>query len=205
MIAISKEKSNDVTPAWHDDFLDMLPVIKRHASIAFRELDPEAKEEAVQEVICNAMRAYVRLVELNKTAVAFPSALARYGVSQFRSGRKVGGKLNVKDVMSRYAQLRKRFGVERLDRYDEEEQGWQEIVVEDKTAGPADIAATRIDFTTWLKSLTPKLRRIAETLAVGESTAATAHQTQVTAGRISQVRRELLESWQEFQGELVAV
>ncbi len=71
MIAIPKEKTEEVTPAWHDGFLTMLPTIRRHATIAFRELDDEASEEAVQEVICNAMRAYVRLAELGKTNVAY--------------------------------------------------------------------------------------------------------------------------------------
>jgi hypothetical protein len=87
MIAIRKEKINDVTPSWHNDFLHMLPAIRQHATIAFRELDDEAKEEAVQEVVCNSMRAYVRLVELGKTNIAYASALARYGVAQFRVGR----------------------------------------------------------------------------------------------------------------------
>ena len=49
---------------WHAGFLAMLPAIQRHARIAFRKLDPEAREEAVQHVVCNACVAYRRLVEL---------------------------------------------------------------------------------------------------------------------------------------------
>jgi hypothetical protein len=203
MIAISKEKTDNVTPTWHDGFLTMLPVIRRHARIAFRELDDDAKEEAIQEVVCNAMKAYVRLVELGKTNIAYASALARYGVAQVRSGRKVGGKLNVRDVSSEYAQRRKGFGVARLDRYDEEEQGWQEIVVEDRHAGPAEVVATKIDFGDWLKMLTSKQRKIANMLAVGETTNAVATKVGVTDGRVSQIRRELMEAWEAFVADTV--
>jgi len=66
---VAKGKTNHIPPAWHQDFLDMLSAIRRHARITFRDHDDEAREEAVQEVACNAMRAYVRLVELGKTNV----------------------------------------------------------------------------------------------------------------------------------------
>ena len=205
MIAISKEKPNDVVPAWHHDFLKLLPAIRRHASIAFRNLDPEAKEEAVQEVTCNAMRAYVRLVELGKTDIAYASVLARYGIRQTRVGRKVGNKLSARDVLSRYAQRKQGFRVDSLDHYDREEMGWREIVVEDKYSGPDVIAATRIDFNDWLNSLTDRERKVATTLATGESTGAVAKMIGVSAGRISQLRRELMETWDAFTAEKISV
>src|SRR6185369_9674461 len=105
-------------PAWHKKFLAMLPVIRRHAEISFRHLNAEAHEEAVQEVIANAVVAYQRLVELNKTDVAYASVLARYGVAQVRAGRRVGASLNICDVTSGYCQRRKRVQLETLDRYD---------------------------------------------------------------------------------------
>ena len=91
-------------PAWHDAFMEMVPAIETHAKIAFRHLDAEAREEAIQEVICNACCAYARLVELKKTDLAYPSALARFGVAQTKDGRKVGGQLNCRDVLSDYCQ-----------------------------------------------------------------------------------------------------
>src|SRR5208283_4431535 len=100
----------------------------------------------VQEVVANACQAYARLVEQGKTAVANAIALARYGVKQTRDHRKVGGHLNVRDILSRYCQTRKGVVVERLDKFDKTEEVWQEGLVEDKTAGPAEIARTRIDF-----------------------------------------------------------
>ena len=188
-------------PAWHADFEAMLPIITTHARIAFGHLKPEAREEAVQETVCNACQAYARLVKLGKAAVAYPTALARFGVRQTKEGRKVGGKLNVKDISSDYCQQRKNLMLERLDRYSSEEQAWEEILVEDRHAGPADTAIVRIDFSTWMQLLPRRLRKIATFLAKGETTAAAAKRFGVSQGRISQIRRELFSAWRRFQGE----
>ena len=71
--------------------------------------------------------------------------------------------------------------------------GWQEVLVEDRRAsGPAEIAACRIDSSAWLASLPDRNRDIAEQLlATSESTTAAARQFGLTAGRVSQLRREL--------------
>ena len=50
------------TPSWHQRFLAMLPAIETHARLVFRHLGPEAREDAVQETIANALVAFVRLV-----------------------------------------------------------------------------------------------------------------------------------------------
>ncbi|MGD0040313.1 MAG: hypothetical protein ABSE84_07855, partial [Isosphaeraceae bacterium] len=78
-------------PRWHKVLLAMLPQIVGRARISFRYLNPEARAEAVQEVVCNALKAFVRLVQLKKVALAYPTVLAKYGVAQTRDHRKVGG------------------------------------------------------------------------------------------------------------------
>jgi hypothetical protein len=188
-------------PTWHEAFMAMVPTIATHARIAFRDLNVDACEEAVQEVICNACCAFARLVKLNKTDVAYPSALARFGVAQTRDGRKVGGKLNNRDVSSEYCQRQKDVIVERLDKFDREVDAWKEVIVEDKHAGPAEVAATRIDFTAWLQALPRRLRRIATFLANSETTTAAARRFRVSQGRISQIRKELYLAWHRFQGD----
>ena len=147
-------------PAWHAGFLAMLPMIRRHARIAFRYIDPDARDEAVQAVVCNAMAAYLRLCELNKTSIAYPGVLARYGVAQVKDGRIVGGRLNGKDASSAYCRRRTGIVVERLDQLDREENAWREVLVEDRYAGPADTARARLDFAAWLRSLPSRLRRL---------------------------------------------
>jgi hypothetical protein len=189
-------------PAWHAAFEAMLPLIERHATIAFRHLDLDAREEAIQETVCNACQAYSRLVDLGKTGVAYPGALARFGVAQTRSGRKVGGTLNCRDILSDYGQQRQDILVERLHHYDSEEEAWTEILAEDKHAGPAETAIVRIDFSTWMQLLPCRLRLVATFLARGETTTAAAKRFGVSNGRVSQIRRDLFDAWHRFQGEM---
>ena len=200
MIRIASPAKNRV-PTWHAGFLTMLLAIAQHARISFRSLRPEARDEAIAECLANALAAYVRLVELDKVALAYPTVLARHAVAQVRDGRRVGGHLNVRDVSSTYCQRQKGVVIERLDRYDDEEDAWREIVVEDRHAGPADVAATRMDFEQWLRSLPKRLRKIATVLSTSESTSATARRFSVSDGRISQIRRELYNAWRRFVGE----
>ena len=53
MIRIASQPKS-ATPEWHEVFLRLLPAIRQHARIAFRHLGPEAREEAVEEAVCNA-------------------------------------------------------------------------------------------------------------------------------------------------------
>jgi hypothetical protein len=203
MIAIRKPlPSLSDTPVWHPAFLAMVPKIRRDAQHAFRKVRPELRQEFIAEVIANALLAYVRLVELGKQDVAFASALGRFAVAQVRVGRRVGSRLRVRDVMSRYAQQRKCFRVESLDHFDDEDNNWQQVVVEDKRATPAEVAAVRIDFASWLGRLPRQRRKIALALAGGETTKTAAKMFGVSPARISQLRLWLKESWQRFQGEI---
>ena len=80
------------------------------------------------------------------------------------------------------------------------------MLVEDKHAGPAEVAAiVRIDFATWLRFLPRRLRKIATFLANGETTTAAAKRFRVSQGRISQIRKELFLAWHRFQGDEPAV
>jgi hypothetical protein len=185
---------------YQDRFLEMLPSIQQQARAAFRSEMPERQEELIAEVIANAFVAFARLVERGLIDMAYPTPLTQYAIRQVRTGRRVGSKLNVCDVLSRYAQRVKQFKVERLDRRGEQGQ-WREVLVEDRRAGPAETAAARIDVGEWFQSLPRKTRKVAETLALGETTKKAARKHRVSPGRISQVRRELLEAWMEFIGE----
>ena len=91
--------------------------------------------------------------------------------------------------------------IERFDRYDDKEQIWLEVLVEDRHATPADVAASRIDFGDWLQGLTLPLRRMAKVLATGESTGQAARRFATTPSKISRVRQELKQSWESFQAE----
>jgi len=179
----------------------MLPAIIRHAKIAFRHVRGQDREDKIAETVANCLVAYRRLVQLKKTDRAHPSVLAKFAVAQIKDGRLVGGHMNVRDVSSPFCQRVKDVVLEHLDHYDPQEDAWTEVIVEDKTAGPADIARTRIDFSDWLGTLKRRDRRIAEFLANDETTKAAAKRFRISQGRVSQLRRELAHSWRTFIGE----
>ena len=201
MMALAHEISRPSSRKTHDTIVAMLPLIRAQAQFAFRTKNPEAKEELVAEVVANAFCAFQRLVERGKEEVARPTPLALYAIKQVRCGRRIGGSLNICDVSSCHAQLTHGITVERLDRFDEVDGEWRESLVEDRKAGPAETAAARIDFGAWLRSLGHQKRHLAKLLAKGEATGTAARMFKLSAGRISQLRQELRNSWQAFQGE----
>jgi hypothetical protein len=186
---------------WHQRFVALLPTILRYVVPAFRKLNQDAKAEAVQEAVANACLAYARLVERGKESLAFATVLAKFAIAQVRVGRRVGGQLNIRDVSSGYAQHRKKFRVERLDRFDPAEGCWREAIIEDRRTPILDQVAFRIDFSAWLKTLPRRDRKIAKALAEGHRTTDVAQHWGLSMSRISQLRREFFTSWQRFLGE----
>jgi len=189
------------TPDWHDTFLKFAPVIATHARLCFRHLAPEARAEAIQNALCNACAAVARLAELNKLDICYPTVLARFAVAQTRDGRMLGRPLNCRDISSRYCQRLKVLRLERLDEYDSEEQAWKEVLVPSRTCTPAELAASRIDFPCWLRTLGRRDRKIAQYLGLGNTTGETARKFGLSEGRVSQLRRELKTAWEKYQGE----
>jgi hypothetical protein len=198
MIAIAKQDQRQNN---NRIFEDLLPAIHQHAHVAFRFNPREEREELIAEVVANAFCAFHRLAERGKTDLAYATPLAWYAIRQVRSGRLVGTSLNIHDVMSRYCQTARQITVDRLDQLDPEQDSWQEVLVEDRHATPADIAVTRIDFAVWLRGFSKHRRQIAKVLARGETTKATAKRFGLSPARISQMRREFQDAWREFQGE----
>jgi hypothetical protein len=186
-------------------FLEMLPKIRRQAAYYLRHLAKKDRAEGIQEVVASAFVNYVRMIERGKSDLAYAGPLARYGACQYLAGRRVGNRMNGHDVTSAYCRQKKGVSVERLDLFDDPNDEWQELVVEDKHSGPAEVASTRIDFSAWLESLPERTRCVAETLAMGEATSHVAQMFSMSASRISQLRRELHQAWRMFQGEAVPV
>jgi peptide subunit release factor 1 (eRF1) len=198
MIAITKQLHQDVKDQQKEQFLDMLPRICSQARRAFRQLRPEHRDELVQEVVANAYCTFVALVRRGKADVAYATPLANYAIRQVLAGRRVASKPSIRDVMSPQARAAHGFAVERLDVFDEKQSQWRQILVEDRRATPADIAAARIDMAAWFRSLSPRSRRIAKSLAMGETTTDVARQFQLSRPRVSQLREELKMSWEKF-------
>ena len=196
MIAAAKKSHTQ-----EDRFVEMLPTLLQVIRHRLRNQPRRDREELAAEALAAAFVMYTRLVQRGKQDLAYATPLGTYGARQAIDGRQVGNSTNVKDMSSRSCQRRKGVSVTLLNRYDQRDERWKEIVVEDRHAGPAEVACCRLDFEAWLAELTPRQRKIAKTLATGETTKATARKHRVTPGRISQTRRELMTAWYEFIGE----
>jgi hypothetical protein len=202
MIArVKKDRRTSAALALNARFLSLLPAIREQARFAFRNERPERRQELVAETIANTFVAFVRLMNRGLENIVYVTPLSQFAIKQTRAGRHVGGRLNIRDVSSEYAQHAKRFKVGRLDRFDEQKGEWKEVLVEDHHAGPAETAAARIDIGDWFARLPRRKRRIAQTLASGETTKQAARKFHLSPGRISQMRRELQDDWRAFQGE----
>ncbi len=191
--------ASPASPSPRRRFLQLLPAIIRHAKYAFRHLKGEARQDAIQEIIANAFVAFVALVRRGRMSLAYSTPLAKFAVAQFNDGRRVGSTLNCSDVLSPYAQRLKGLIIERLDhREKDEENQWKEAIVEDTRTPVLDQVAFRCDYPDWLDSLKSRDRRVAEFLSLGNRTSDAARKFHVSQGRVSQLRRELSDSWKNF-------
>src|SRR5690242_15382827 len=108
------------------NFLDMLPTIRRVAHYAFRRMRSAVRKDLIAEVVANAFAAFRRLIARGRAALIFPTVLAKFAIRQVRTGRRVGSKRSVLDVLSPYAQRGKGFAVESLQQQNAQGR-WEEL------------------------------------------------------------------------------
>jgi hypothetical protein len=202
MTATARVRRPQASSRWNDRFLELLSVIRDQAQFAFRRVPFDAREELIQETVSQAYFLFVRLVQRGKTALGYATPLARFAIRRVKAGRRLGSRCNRQDITSPCAYSSKSIRIKRLDQLDLRTAEWREALLEDRKAGPSQIVQMRIDFADWLKSLPHRDRRLAQTLARGETTACTARLFKISAGRVSQLRRDLCDSWHRFIGEL---
>jgi hypothetical protein len=198
MIAVRKDcplKSRD----WQSDFVEMLSEIEWRLHQTFRNCDAASRQDAVADGVVLCLLSYRRLHKRGRSVTA--ASLAWYAAKQVRSGRGTECQLNSKNPLSRYAQRRRGIRVERLHESDPHDRDWIDAVVQDRQSSVLDQVAARLDIAAWLATLSRRTRLIATEWALGGLTAETARKYGVSAGRISQLRRELAESWCEYQHE----
>lgn len=182
---------------WRDQFLLLIPKIEHQAAYAFRGLALEARDEAVAEVVANACLAFKRMFDRGKARLAYVSSLTRFAIAQFWSGRRVGTPTNSLDVTSPAAVRKHGHQVKSLTKCDDQG-SWRIAAIEDKSSGPAEVAQFRIDFQAWLQSLPRRQCSLAIRMSEGFSTAELADLYGLSPSRISQSRRELESSWNDF-------
>lgn len=186
--------------SWQASFLSVLPVVQTHARIQFRHLSAERREDAIQEAIAAACVTYQLLATQGRLDVATPGTLATYAVRYVCGGRHVGGSQDAtKDVLSPVAQRRGGFRTGSDHRGDPETGEWQQIAIATRSHPIPDTAAFRIDFASWLRTLTCRDRRMIRAFIRGEGTGEVASRFGLTPGRISQLRRRYEHAWGVYQ------
>ena len=92
--------------------------------------------------------------------------------------------------------------IQRLEAYHEQTGELNQLLFEDRRAGPAETAAARLDLAAWFDKLSPRNRRIARALARGRADQCRGAAFRADGGRISQLRSWLRRHWEEFQAGL---
>lgn len=162
-----------------DFFVRRIPKMQRMARIHFRYLPPEAKEESITNTIALTWKAFHRLFIRGRAhEPGILGSAFRYSLRQSRAGRTPQGCPRVRDTLSR-----RYVGPTRLDDFNLAE------FVARNTPVP-DAVSFRVDVPQFLDSLTERQRKMALDLAGGMSTSECAAKYGLSAGRISQYRRE---------------
>ena len=191
-----------VGPRDNARFVAMLPLIRKYVRFAFRSAPRATRQEQVDEALAQAFVLFAHLAQRKLVHLAYPTALARYASRRVRAGRTIGSGQHRSEAFCRVA--RRRLGFQLVSIEERARDGhskWIDLLSATRRTTPADLAALRIDFAHWLWGLSPRRRQIALCLATGDCTSAVAARYRVSSARISQIRRELADGWDRFQGE----
>jgi len=209
--------SPDVYAALQAQFLEVvLPFVQRHGEFVFRHVRcPGRKEDAIQEMLGLCWKWFLRLVERGKDPTQFPTALATYAAVAVRCGRRLTRPERTKDVLSSRAQRLHGFKVESLplttrtgyeylytSPFGQRRQDAYEERLRDNTKTPVpEQVCFRLDFPAWVRTRTDRDRRVIGDLMAGERTTDVADEFGLTAGRVSQLRRDFQQDWTHFCGD----
>jgi hypothetical protein len=196
----------------HTRFLVLLPTIETHGRIYFRHLKPNRKEEALQEMLALAWARFLRLAQRGKDALEFLATFNDFLVRAVSNGRRLMGTEKAKDAMCVRTQKRRGFKVEPLPAatrasYDSlystvhgqrEHDAFEERLCDNTLTPVPDQAAFRIDWSAWRQTQTERDCRIIDDLMAGERTLDVSRKHGLSAARVSQLRRQLHDDWQEF-------
>lgn len=191
-------------------FLAILPSLERRFRYEFSGMPPERRDEAIAEATALAWNGYQRVAKRGKPASMFAATIARFASKQTKCGRTLASPSNSSDVLSRKAQYKRGIRVGShfsnsgpiRQKRKSSETGWVEALEERKPRNIPRQVAFRVDFETWLGSLSERYQSIIADFAAGYSTKEVSERFGVSAGRISQIRRELENSWNSFHSPI---
>lgn len=179
----------------HAAFESLVPRLRTHARVRFRHLNPSDREEAVADTVAYGFASFLRLAGRGKDPTAFPGVFAHFVAQAVANGRRVTPRLSARDLLGRPRAVR--VAVHKLGDPMPDGGWWRDLVV-DRRVRVDEQAAFNVDFPAWLATLPAVKRRAAELLARGHRTDEVAAAARLSAARVSQLRRELADSWFDF-------
>lgn len=188
-------------------FEAIYPRIHGHLQVSFAGVRcPASRDDLLAEAVGLAWIWSLRLARRGRDPSRFPISIARYAARAARAGRRVVGSESARDVLSSVARRRHGVRVGPLVPRSEPATGRFRFVSFDFDDALRENAVTpvprqvefRLDWPAFVSTLTRRNRTLVGYLACGYSTGETAARFRISAGRVSQLRREWHAQWIAF-------
>ncbi len=185
------------------EFEQALPRIVTRANVSFRFVRcSHQKSEYIAEVVALSWIWWQRLRHAGKNPATFVSTLAGYAARAVAGGRRLCRAEAANDALSRRAQCRHGFTTVPIQTSGNASLDSFRDAIKGNTRTPVfEQAAFRCDFPIWLATLSDRDRSLVGDLMQRERTGALARKYGLTAGRISQLRRQFHLDWTAFVGD----
>lgn len=180
-------------------FEENLPRIQQVVRYYLRRVPHRHRQEAISDAVSLVWVYFIRLWTAGKNPMRFLSVVARYGALHTKAGRSIDTCTPLGEIMT-HVKSSRRGNSANVSPPPKRSPAWKLAVIADKGESPADTAAFRIDFEEWTCGLPARDRRMVFELASGATTSDVAKHFEISAGRVSQLRNELRENWERFQG-----
>jgi hypothetical protein len=168
-------------------FVARLPELQRIAKSAFRHLNPDQQEEAIQNVVTLAWKQYRSLVLKGRADAAdMLTSILFYSIRQTKCGRTIEGCPPANDTFEK--RRRGETIIEDINVHD----------LMGRRTEVLDAVSFRVDVPKFFDTLNKRQQQMAHDLALGCSTSEVAESYGVTPGAVSQFRQRFKSLYQEF-------
>ena len=179
-------------------FLELMPAITTMTRAAFKNCNPDKQDDALQSVLVASYLSVRRLAQSGRLNEAFSTPIGWFAIKAYRVGRIGGMPMNSTDTLAESTRARKRVQIESYNNFSRIKKGWGEIFMTDGRVNVAKEVCFKLDYEGWLETLSVRQRQMLEGMIAGDTTSELAEKFNLSAGRISQIRRELVESWKNY-------
>jgi len=184
-------------------FAEVLPYVRASARRAFKRVPcRESRADLCQEAEALAWKRFIQAESKGKDPREFRVVFARRVCAAIWTGHRCARSERRHDPFGIQHQMAT--GGTPLYLGCPRRSYLQQLVVDlvdARQENPADVAVVSLDTRSWLAQLTERNRQLVEGMLLGERTDGLAGQVGLTAGRVSQLRRQLVDDWHAFQGD----